>query len=195
MVNVQELQHKPISEIIRILGILEDEDLATADLAKLAYTLNVSVVPRNFEETKIAGEKIICAFVTNRKGNSCIFYSDDLSSDKARIMIARAFAKYIITGNNNFFVTQSTIFSKREKMLEHEMLMPEPQVKDVICKLILPSTVVLADIFQVSEEFVKQRLDEIGIMTLIQGYNTPHITRKELLVLKLAEMGLLKPWC
>ena len=74
-------------------------------------------------------------------------------------------------------------------MLAAEMLMPEAMVKDVICKLILPSTTVLADIFQVSEKFVKQRLTELGIKTQIQGYNRPTITQKELMVMALAEMG------
>lgn len=168
MVNLKELQYKSIPEIIKIL---KNEDLVTVDLVELAYTLNVSVLSRNFEETKIVGEKILCAFATNSKGNSCIFYSDDLSFNKARIMIVRAFAKYIITGNNNFFITQSTNFSKREKMLTNEMLMPESQVKDVICKLILPTTRSLAEIFQVTQEFVNLRLSEMGVMTLIAGYN------------------------
>lgn len=191
MVNVKELQYKSIPEIIKILGIFQNEDLATLDLVKLAYTLNVSVLARNFDGAEIAREKIICAFVTNSKGNSCIFYSDDLSNNAARIGIVLAFAKYIITGNNNFFVTQSTKFSEREKMLTDEMLMPESQVKDVICKLILPSTVVLADIFQVPEKFVKYRLVKIGIKTRIQGYNRPPITKNELMIMGLAEMGLL----
>ena len=189
MVNVKELQYKSIPEIIKILGILENEDLSTVDLAKLAYTLNVSVLARNFEGAKIAGEKIICAFVTNSKGNSCIFYGADLPNNEARIAIVQAFAKYIITENNNFFVTQSTKFSEREKMLTDEMLMPESQVKDVICKLILPSTVVLADIFQVPENFVKHRLAEIGIKTRIQGFNRPAITKNELMIMGLAEIG------
>lgn len=172
MVNVKELQYKSIPGIIKILGVLENEDFVTADLTKLAYSLNVSVLARNFEKTEISGERIICAFVTNSKGNSCIFYSDDLPYKEARIIIFKAFAKYIITGNNNFFVTQSTDFSKKEKMLTAELLMPKSRVAEVICQLILPSTVVLADIFQVTEKFVKHRLAEIGIKTLISGYNT-----------------------
>ena len=187
MVNVQELQYKSIPEIIKILGVLENEDYATSDLSKLVYGLNVSVLAHNFEGTKIAGEKILCAFFTNSKGNSCIFYSDDLLNTEARIIIVLAFAKYIITLNNNFFVTQSTSFSKREKMLAAEMLMPETMVKDVICKLILPLTTVLADIFQVSEKFVKQRLAEIGVKTHVKGYNRPPITEKELILMTLIE--------
>ena len=171
MVNVQELRHKPIPEIIKVLRILENTDMATVDVAMLANLLNVSVLPRNFDEIKISGENVILSFVTNSKNNSCIFYSDDLSYNKARIMIVQAFAKYIITGNNNFFVTQNTIFLKREQMLANEMLIPESQVKDVIRKLILPTTFTLAKIFQVSQEFVILRLAEIGVMSPIAGYN------------------------
>lgn len=92
MVNVKELQYKSIPGIIKILGVLENEDFVTADLTKLAYSLNVSVLARNFEKTEISGERIICAFVTNSKGNSCIFYSDDLPADFA---INSCFGRYI----------------------------------------------------------------------------------------------------
>ena len=112
--------------------------------------------------------------MTNEKGNSCIFFSADLLGKREfleRIMIAQAFAKYIITGNNNFFVTQSTNFSKREKWLTYEILMPETQVNDVLDKLILPTTLSLAKIFQVSQEFVRRRLDEMRVTTNIAGYN------------------------
>lgn len=168
MVNVQELQNKPISEIVKVLEI---EDSVPLDLTKLAHTLNVSVLGKDFGATRIDGEKIICAFVTNCKGNSCIFYRCEFLSNTAQIMIARTFAKYIITGNNNFFITQSTKFSEREKMLTYEMLMPESQVKDVVDKLILPTTYVLADIFHVSQEFVKQRLDKMHVNRQIGNYH------------------------
>ena len=171
MVNVQELQYMPISEIVKVLKI---EDSVTVDFSKLARDLKVSVLSKDFKTYKIKGEKIICAFVTSKKGNSCIFYSSDLFESKeylGRIMIAKTFAKYIITGNNNFFVTQSTIFSDREKLLTYEMLMPTTQVEDVLEKLLLPTTFSLADIFHVSQEFVKERLSEMQVTTLIGGYN------------------------
>ena len=172
MVNVQELQRKSIPEIIKILRIFENEDIATVDLVKLGYTLNVSILSRNSEEIRIMGEQIMGAFATNNSnGNSGIFYSDDLQYNTARIIIVQAFAKYIITGENNFFIIQSTNFSKREKILANEMLMPKSQVEDVIRKLIIPSTTTLADIFQVSPKFVCKRLAELGILTRILGYN------------------------
>lgn len=166
---MQELQHKTISEIIKVLGI---EDLVTVDFVRMGYKLNVSILSRNFEENEIDGKKIICAFVTNKKGKSCIFYSTDLLADEEwRIAITYAFARYIITGNDNFFITQSTNFSDREKMLVYEMLMPKSQVKKILNKLILPTTFSLAKIFSVSQEFVRQRLDEMHIDVYIGGYN------------------------
>lgn len=62
MVNVQELQRKSIPEIIKILRIFENEDIATVDLVKLVYTLNVSVLSRNFEGIRIMGEEIMGGF-------------------------------------------------------------------------------------------------------------------------------------
>ena len=182
MVNVKELQYKSIAEIIKILRI---DGLVTVDLRNLAILLDMSVLP--FGENQIKDEKIICAFVTNEKGRSCIFYKNELLEDKnflvGRLVIAQAFARYIITGENNFFITQHTNFSNREKMLVDEMLMPELQVKEMIGKLILPSTVVLAKLFQVSEQFVRQRLAEINIKTRIAGYNS---TQSEQIMAKLA---------
>lgn len=167
-----DLQHKTVSEIVKILKI---EDLVTVDLVKLGHELNVSVVPKDFGTTRIEDEKIICAFVSNKEGRSCIFYSTDLLEDKeflvGRTTIIQAFAKYIITGNDNFFITQNTSFSNREKSLIYEMLMPESQVKEILGKLILPTTFTLAKIFNVSQEFVRQRLDEMGIDAYIAGYN------------------------
>ena len=169
MVNVNELKNKSIQEIIEIL---QNKDFTTVDLKRLGHSLKVSVLARNFERTEIPGERIMCAFVTNSKGDSCIFYSDDLPYEEIRIIIAESFAKYVLTGNNNFFVTQGTDFSEREKKLTAELLMPKARVSEVIHELILPSTKVLAEIFQVTEKFVKDRLDEIGsIRTVILGYN------------------------
>lgn len=170
MVNIQALRHRPIAEIIRILGI---DGLVTVDLRDLALKLDVSVLP--FGETQIKDEKIICVFVTNKEGHSCIFYKNDLLEDKdfrvGRLVIMQAFAKYIITGDKNFFITQTTYFSDREKMLVYEMLMPESQVKKMLNKLILPTTFSLAEIFNVSQDFVRERLKAMKEDAMIAGYN------------------------
>ena len=170
MVNIQALKYKPIEEIIKVLGI---DGPVTVNLRDLGLKLDVSVLPLG--ENQIKDEKILCIFVTNEKGRSCIFYKNDLLEDKdflaGRLAITQAFARYIITGKNNFFITQSTDFSNREKMLVYEMLMPEEQVKKTLDKLILPTTLSLAKIFDVSQAFVSERLDVMETDTLIAGYD------------------------
>ena len=173
MVNVKELRNKSVSEIIKIL---KREDVVRLDLVEVGRELKVFMMSNDFSTSpRIDGEKIICAFVTNEKGNSCIFYSTDLLEEKefhtGRIMITHALAKWIITGDDNFSITQSSSFSNREKTLLYELLMPERQVKEMVGQLRIPTTLSLAKIFDVSQEFVRERLDEMHIETLIVGYN------------------------
>ena len=168
-----DFQHKSVSEILKILKM---EDSVRLDLIKLGCELKVSMLSNDFRTSpRIDGEKIICAFVTNKKGNSCIFYSTDLLEEKefhtGRIMITHALVKWLITGDDNFYITQSTGFSNREKRLVYELLMPEEQVKKMLGELLMPTTFSLAKIFDVSQEFVRQRLQEMQIQTLIGGYN------------------------
>ena len=163
MVNIRELRHKPVSEIVKVLNV---DNLISIDLVAVAYMLNISILSYSFNQYVHNGEKIICAFVTNNKGKSCIFYDVELADNKddgLRIEIAKTFARYILTGEKTFYITKSTEFSAREDLLVNEMLMPEAKVKDTIKELILPTTFSLAKIFSVSPEFVNQRLDKMDI--------------------------------
>lgn len=172
LVNVQELKYKTISEIVKELNV---EYSVPVDLKNLGRKLQVSIVPLDFDDHRLDGEKIICAFVTNEKGHSCIFYNMDLSEENefvaGRLGIIKAFVKYIITGYANFFITKSTNLSSREESLMYEILMPKSQVEDVLHELILPTTYSLAKIFGVSQSFVKHRLDKMYIRRKIGNYN------------------------
>ena len=172
MVNVQELRYKPISEIIKELNV---EDSVPVDLKNLGCKLQVSILSKDFDDHRIDGEKIICAFVTNEKGCSCIFYNADLLKDDefvaGRVGIIQAFAKYIINGDDNFFVTKSTRFSSKEESLIYEMLMPKSKVEEVLHELIIPTTYILAKIFGVPQSFVKLRLDTMYVKRLIGNYH------------------------
>lgn len=176
MVNIKELQNQPVSEIGKILGV-NVPGYAPANLKQLSNSLNVSIITYNFDALPRSGEKLLGAFVTNKEGRSCFFYSVDLAnapdSSLYRIVIAKAFAKYILTGNNSFYLTESTIFSEREKQLFYELLMPEDEVQHVLSELIMPTTLALANIFAVNQEFVRERLDEMRsrIKRMIAGYD------------------------
>ena len=172
MITVQELQHKSIQEIIRILDVRVD-GYASADLKKLAYALEVSALSYNFDALTRGGVKLLCTFVTNEKGRSCIFYNEELSNEECRIIVTKAFARYILTGNKSFSITPSTTFSKQENRLVYELLMPEEEIYDVIYRLILPTTLNLANVFDVTQEFVRERLDEIrnSLPRMVGGYD------------------------
>lgn len=172
MVSIQELQHKPIPEIIKILGALP-RGYVTGDLKQIAITLNLSMISYKFDEVE---DKPLCAFITNDKGQSCIFYRTDLAEQQFRldrIAIAKALAKYIITGSNGFFITESTYFSIREKNFIYELLMPEAKIHEVNRRLIMPTVLSLANIFDVEPNFVVERLDAMkGVRRrMIGGYD------------------------
>lgn len=172
MVNVKDLKTKPVSEIVRIL---EADYIVPLSFENLSIHLNVSILPYDFGKEKIDGKKILCAFVTNPEGKSCFFYDETYLSAKyvaeGRIVIARALAKYIITGENKFYITESTVYTNKEMRLTYELLMPESQVRNIVNKLLLPTVSGLANIFQVSEWFVKQRLNYIDLPSFIIGYD------------------------
>ena len=172
MVDVKELQSKSVLEIIDILG---SDDIIPLSFNNLAIHLNVSILPYDFSKEKINGKNILCAFVTNEEGKSCIFYDEKYLADafveEGKLIIARAFAKYIVTGESKFFITESTVYTNKEIRLTYELLMPESQVQAVSQKLLLPTIPSLANIFEVSVGFVKERLNYIDLTRRVIGYN------------------------
>ena len=172
MVSIQELQHKPIPEIIKILGALPRGEV-TGDLKQMGIALNLSMISYKFDEVEV---KPLCAFITNAEGQSCIFYRTDFAEQQFRldrIAIAKALAKHIITGSKGFLITESTYFSPREKQFVYELLMPERKVREVCQQLIMPTVVSLANIFSVEPNFVVERLDAMKgkLRYMVAGYD------------------------
>ena len=158
MVDIRDFQYMPLRVMKKWFN--EQNDV-TVDINKIGETLEVSVLPHDLSKYRIGNEKVMCAFVTNDEGNSCIFYNQELYGDKERadrVFIMQAFAKYIATCQKEFLITEKTEFSQWEKTLVAEMLMPREAVKDVISKLIIPTTYSLSEVFQVPQSFVKERL-------------------------------------
>ncbi len=167
-----DLKYKRLEEIVSVF--MSEEDV-TVDLLKLARELGISVIEKAFQPAIIENEEVLCAFVTNKSGNSCIFYSSKFLEDKdfiaGRLAIVSTFVKHIVTGENSFVTTNRTTFSPKEQQLIYELLMPEKQVRVMCNKLLLPTTYALANIFSVSQEFVRARLDAMGMNKNIAGYN------------------------
>lgn len=164
-------QTQTISEIAKKLL---PKNSVCLDLAKLARKLHISILSNGFGDQTINGEKIVCVFVTDEQERSCIFYNADLLKEEftaGREIITLAFAKHIITGKDNFYITKNTLFSKRVKSLAYSLLMPEIQVESVLDQLVLPTTLILAEIFKVSQQFVIERLRDMNVTCPIGGYN------------------------
>ncbi len=168
MVDIREFQHMPIR--IMMKWFAEPGDV-TVDINKIGETLEVSILPQNLSKYKVGVEKIMCAFVTNEQGNSCIFYNDDLAEHAERVFIMMAFARCIATGKKEFVITEKSELSQHEKTLVNELLMPQAEVRAVVKKLLVPTTHNIGEIFQVPQDFVRARLKELKIAVMIAGYN------------------------
>lgn len=165
-------QNRTISEMAKKLL---PKNSVCLDLVKLARKLHISISSNGFGDQTINGEKIVCVFVTDEQERSGIFYNADLLKEEeftaAREIITLVFAKHIITGKDNFYITKNTLFSKRVKSLAYSLLMPEIQVESVLDQLVLPTTLRLAQIFKVSQQFVNERLRDMNVTCPIGGYN------------------------
>ena len=152
---------------------IEPDDV-TVDISKIAETLNVSVLPHDLSKYQNGLDKVVCIFVTNEKGNSCVFYTEELYADSdhaERVFIMMAFARYIATCQKEFVITEKTKLSQHESTLVNELLMPQTELKDVIKRLLIPTTYSIGEIFQVPQDFVRARLKELKIPIMIAGYN------------------------
>lgn len=171
MVDVRSFQHMPLREMRKLFTKPDD---VTVDISQIGKVLEVSVLPHDVSKYRVDGEMIMCAFVTNEAGNSCIFYAEELyggSQREGRVFLMMAFARYITTCKKEFVITRHTKLTQWEKTLVDELLMSRESVKDVVNRLLIPTTYNLSEIFQVPQDFVKERLKDLKLPTLIVGYN------------------------
>ena len=74
-------------------------------------------------------------------------------------------------GEDYFSITKDTVLSKAEMNGVYELLMPEHYVESFARQLISPTTFALANMFGVTQEFVRKRLEHMGYKGMIAGYN------------------------
>lgn len=171
MVDIRDFQHMPLRKMMKLFTDPED---VTVDINKMAEILEVSVLPHNLSKYQVGNKKIVCAFVTNEEGNSCIFYADDATNDSKyanRVFVMMAFARYIATCQREFVITENEELLHWEKTLVSEMLMPQNEVRNTVKRLLIPTTYNLGEVFQVPQDFVRARLNDLKIPTMIAGYN------------------------
>ena len=171
MVDIQCFQNMAIKNMMKLFA---DQNDVTVDINKIAETLDISVLPHDLSKYQVGVDKVMCAFVTNEQGNACIFYDLKLRENSEyaeRVFIMMAFARCIATGENNFIITENEKLSYRENTLVKELLMPQAEVRTIVKRLLIPTTYNIGEIFKVPQDFVRIRLKELKIATMVAGYN------------------------
>ncbi len=164
-----ELEFKTIEDIKYICGV--DADIPT-DLIKMAGLLNLSVLPKNLDE--MAGLKnALCVFVTNDDNRSAIFYNENIMDKwhSERVAVVKAMVHHLVSKKKSFVITKDTQLSTFENRAVHELLMPEVAVREILNKLIMPTTHSLGKIFSVPQDFVIERLEDNNWHESIAGYD------------------------
>lgn len=171
MVDIRFFQQMPLRKMMKLFTKPGD---VTVDLEEVGKILGVSMLPHNLSQYQVDNVKVMCAFVTNDQGNACIFYNEELFGREERldrVFIMKAVARYITTCQKEFMINETTQLSQWEKTLVDELLMPREEVRDVVGKLLIPTTYTLSEVFQVPQDFVRQRLKDLKLPILIAGYN------------------------
>lgn len=159
-----------INEIKEYFDIGEDIPL---DLIKLLGQMNASALPKNLHELN-PERNAKSVLITSVSEKIAIFYEESLIDGEfsENPIIVQSLVHYMLSDDKIFYVAPSSTFSTREHKLVFELLMPESQVKEIIDKMVAPTTHSLSKIFRVPQEFVRKRLDAIEITKQIAGYNS-----------------------
>lgn len=184
---------KPISAIRGmsaqdILKLCRQEDKIPVDLKAVLKKLGISSMAFDFSKIEELldqcsnGNHILGALAT--KGDkAAIFYSADDKKDSHRYRFTIAhelghccLKHFPVDGSTTHLVFRKDGETKNEKeiaanIFAGQLLIPENSLKDIIDELIMPSVRTLAEIFDVSENVMLERLRFLHIKTKIVGYN------------------------
>lgn len=163
-----------------ILKETNQENAVPVDLKKILQFFDISAVAMDFTEIEksLSIENKILGALSCQNGKSAIFYNykDKEDSHRYRFTIAHELAHVALQAETNHveFRTDSTILTKEElaaNTFAGELLIPQNSLYNIIDELLIPSVSVLADIFEVSINVMKERLKHLKIKTKIIGYN------------------------
>lgn len=181
---IRELYGKSADELLEMYGL---QDSVPLDLSALLQKAGISVLPMDFskiEQSKALKEQVekrgqILGALICIDDNAAIFYShkDMVNGHRYRFTIAHELAHCCITGEQNHIEFRRDSESVNDSELAAnifagELLIPEGKLREIIGELLIPSINVLADIFAVSVNVMKARLDYLKIGNKIIGYST-----------------------
>lgn len=180
---IRDLYGKTPDELLKMYGLQNSVPL---DLSALLQKAGISVLPMDFSKIEqTAGLKDLVEKRGHILGaliciddDAAIFYSDkDVENGhRYRFTIAHEIAHCCITGEENHieFRYDSETVSEEElaaNIFAGELLIPEGKLREIIGELLIPSINVLADIFAVSVNVMRARLDYLKIGGKIIGYS------------------------
>lgn len=165
-----------------LLSITNQIDKYPVDLKLILNHFNISALPLDLDALKsnLSDDykeiEILGALVSKDSG-SAIFYNKNFKEGhRYRFTIAHELAHACLNGPSNHieFRIKGIPDNKNEitaNTFAGELLIPENTLKAVLSKLILPTVKNLSEIFEVSENVVRARLDYLNIESRVFGFN------------------------
>lgn len=184
---------KPLSKIRNmsaeeLLDFCGQRDNMPIDLKKMLEEIGISCVQYDFSslEQKLSEKrhkpirKILGALVTIENDATILYRKEEEpDSHRYRFTIAHELAHCCLSHYDVSEVSAhlreegypETADEKAANVFAGELLIPEHSLKEVLNSLLIPSLKTLVEIFQVSENVMKARLDYLKISDRIVGYN------------------------
>lgn len=142
-----------------------DLDVILKVLGILKYPSEFTVLEKDFSNRKISG------LVLLHEDDIGIFYNKSDSIPQKRFTISHELAhcclhgELLTDGYIEFleFDEANNVHEKEASIFARNLLIPEQSLKKIYKELLEPSLSGLADIFQVPEKIMKQRLDELHL--------------------------------
>lgn len=175
-----KLYNKSAAQVLELTG---QSRSVPVNLKKILKYFNISAIPKDFSEIdeklqkKIPNINVLGVFVSSNE-EAAIFYSNksDEDSHRYRFTVAHELAHCCLQGEKSHIEFRIEGVEPDEDELAANtfagaLLIPENSLNKVIDELIVPSVSALADIFEVSENVMRARLDYLGVKNSILGYN------------------------
>lgn len=159
-----------------LLQMSKQSNVIPVSLTKILNTIGMSCLPFDFkEDTNVLGA-LVCV-----EDNAAIFYRKDDPRDGHRYRftvaheIAHCCLRHIDTQHGSVHYRKETDNENAEEIAANvfagELLIPENSLRHTLDELLLPSLKLLAQMFAVSENVMRARLDHLGVKRKIIGYN------------------------
>lgn len=142
------------------------------DLSELSKKIGVSVYPVDFSNAEKAANyelgTIIGAAISD-EDDLDIMYAEGMSDNRVRFTVAHEIGHCCLHANdlmiNHLELRRNNDLNPREKAVNifaGELLIPEKALSEFCIKLIRPTVLALSQIFQVSSNVMRERLNYLG---------------------------------